>query len=503
MKIENPRLQNIFNYLSKINQTAYKDEYLIANNVLSKNPFFSSLTKNYLLEKQPEKTGFIFKIKKLFRYYIRHFSWSVAYIGKSITHYLSRQNCQIYPENKNLILVDSTIYVKQAINEDTFEDILFPGLLKVLKKQQIPFAITSVLYDSGNLTQLFRAFRFFKKNKIPVLTEYQIMRGTDLLRLLLFLVFYPVSLIRLIKSLGNSYEDQLLTYALWETSDDLVASSYLRLLFGKQLCNLPASKIKCISWYENQARHKSLYKGLHEIPGKVTVIGAQLLIWPESVLNIHPDEEEINSGLVPEKIVVNGPYYLMKNSRISYQIGPSFRYKQLLYFDVSPKSSKHILAVLSAWESEIENAISFLIQFPKNIELHLKFHPSTDIQKYRNRLPDNIKIARNDLYECFKDSKLVLGRSTGALVEAISLGIPSIVLDDNGICHDFIPSHTDGKGLIWDKASSVSEAIEMIERFLLTKADEIESLAKKYKEMFFCEPTREKILEAFELDADY
>jgi hypothetical protein len=503
MKITNPKLQKIFNYLSQVNQTAYKDEFLISNNVLSKNSFSSDLMNNYLLEKEPDKVGFFFKIKKILFYYINNFSWLATYTGKSLIHYLSRQNWQPDPESKNLTLIDSTIYIKRVLSDVEFEDILFPGLQKVLKSQQIPFAFTSVLYDSGNPMQLFRAFRFFKKNKIPVITEYQVVHGAVFFRMLLFLFLYPVSLIRFIKSLGNSYEDQLLTCALWETSDDLVASSYMRLLFGEKLSALPASKIKCISWYENQARHKSFYKGLHNIPGKVAITGAQLLIWPESILNIHLDEEEINTGLVPDKVVVNGPHYLMKNSRISYQVGPSFRYKNLLHFKVSPKNSKHILAVLSNMEKEIESALSFLVQFPENIEMYLKFHPATDTSKYKHRLPFNIKIADDDLYECFKTTKLVIGRSTGALVEAISLGIPTIVFDDNGLCHDFIPPHADGKGLIWEKAFNISEALELIKRFeenLITKSDEIESLTKKYKEMFFCEPSDQKIIEAFDLN---
>ena len=506
MKIANPRLQSIFNYLSKLNQTAYKDEFLIPNNVLSKNPFFSNLTNNYLLKNKPDKAGFFFKTRKLLRYYIRNFSWLVAFTGKSLAHYLSCQNYQPHPENKNLILIDSTIYVKRTTNENSFEDILFPGLLKVLKDLKIPFAITSVLYDSGNLMQLFRAFRFFKKNKIPVLTEYQIIGGIDFLRMLLFLLFYPASLTRFIKGLGASYEDQLLTHALWESSDDIVASSYMRLLFGKRLCALPATKIKCISWYENQARHKAFYRGLHNLPGKVTIFGAQLLIWPESVLNIHTDEEEINSGLVPEKVIVNGSYYLMNNSRIDYRVGPSFRYKKLLHFNISPKNTKHILAVLSAWESEIESAISFLVQFPENIELRLKFHPSTNIKKYKNRLPANIKIVDDDLHECFQTAKLVMGRSTGTLVEAISLGIPTIVIDNNELCHDFIPSNTEGKGLIWDKAFKVSHALELIKHFeknLIMKSNEIKDLAKTYRSIFFCNPTSDKIIEAFELTKDH
>ena len=103
------------------------------------------------------------------------------------------------------------------------------------------------------------------------------------------------------------------------------------------------------------------------------------------------------------------------------------------------------------------------------------------------------------------DSKLVIGRSSGTLVEAVSLGIPTIVLaEGNRLGNDYIPLNIDGRGLIWDKASNVTEAIKLIEQFeqnLKTNSIEIESLAKKYRGMFFCEPTREKIIEAFELDS--
>jgi hypothetical protein len=503
MKITNPKLQKIFNYLSKINKTAYKNEFLITNNVLSKNPFSSSMINNYLLDKQPAKVGTFFKAKKLFLYYKNNFAWLIAYAGKSIIHRMSRQSYQLPTDSHELVIIDTAIYIKRAINGNSFEDLVFPGLLKILKDKRIPFVLTPILYGSGNLAQLFLTLRLIKHKNIPVLTEFQIVRGTDFFKILSFLILYPVSLIRLIKSLGTSCEDQLLTHALWETSDDLVASSYMRLLFGKKLSALPVPKIKCISWYENQTRHKSFYKGLRNTPEKVVIFGAQLLIWPETILNIHPDNDEIAAGTVPDKVIVNGPYYLVHNDQICYQVGPSFRYKKLLHFKVSPKNSKRILAVLSNIEKEIESALYFLVQFPENFEIYLKFHPSTDISRYKHRLPINIKIADDDLYECFKTTKLVIGRSTGALVEAISLGIPTIVLDDNRLSHDFIPPQADGKGLLWEKASNISEALELIKQFdknLITKSDEIESLTQQYKEMFFCEPSDQKIIETFDLN---
>ena len=60
-----------------------------------------------------------------------------------------------------------------------------------------------------------------------------------------------------------------------------------------------------------------------------------------------------------------------------------------------------------------------------------------------------------------------------------------------------------GKGIIWQNASNGTEIVKWVNIFsdlLKAKSDLIHAVAKKHKEMFFCEPTSEKIDEAFELN---
>ena len=95
----------------------------------------------------------------------------------------------------------------------------------------------------------------------------------------------------------------------------------------------------------------------------------------------------------------------------------------------------------------------------------------------------------------------VIGKSTGALVEATSLGIPVINIETHDrLSHDYLPKF--GKGVIWQNASSGAEIVKWVNIFsdlLKTKPSLINAIAKKQKEMFFCEPTDETIDEAFEL----
>jgi len=59
-----------------------------------------------------------------------------------------------------------------------------------------------------------------------------------------------------------------------------------------------------------------------------------------------------------------------------------------------------------------------------------------------------------------------------------------------------------GKGIIWDSAECAADVNKLINKFQYSLNNEKENLAKyanKYKEMFFCEPTEKKIIDAFDL----
>jgi hypothetical protein len=86
-----------------------------------------------------------------------------------------------------------------------------------------------------------------------------------------------------------------------------------------------------------------------------------------------------------------------------------------------------------------------------------------------------------------------LGCPPSILVEAASLGIPAISIENDArgrseFSHSFMPDF--GKGIIWDSASNASEVIDRIRKInslIDQKPEEIAGMGKRYKEMFFCE----------------
>ena len=123
---------------------------------------------------------------------------------------------------------------------------------------------------------------------------------SDYFSLILFIVFYPFKLFKLAKKLGDEYEDNLLRFTLWETSDTTVVKGYLRLLCGRRLAAFPVKQIKCISWFENQSIDKCFYRGLRKGVNKPTIFGAQLAIRPDTLLNFHVDEGEKKCDVIPD-----------------------------------------------------------------------------------------------------------------------------------------------------------------------------------------------------------
>ena len=70
---------------------------------------------------------------------------------------------------------------------------------------------------------------------------------------------------------------------------------------------------------------------------------------------------------------------------------------------------------------------------------------------------------------------------------------------------DYNPLPVYGKGIIWDEAANTAEIEKLLIKFEnalndVDESDRIKKIAGEYKAMFFCEPTDENIIRAYELD---
>ena len=161
-----------------------------------------------------------------------------------------------------------------------------------------------------------------------------------------------------------------------------------------------------ISIYENQVINKNLYKGLRIGKTKIFIYGCQSFIYPFSLLNINADPNEIPHDIVPDKVIVNGDYYLYDN-RINSVIGPSFRYKYIFNYNMEYNKKENLLILLPYIDYECKN----ILQIVRDIDYHkgrifIKFHPTMKIKDYKNLIPKNVKISNNTVTELFQNTKI-------------------------------------------------------------------------------------------------
>ena len=501
LKIENPRLENLYNHLSEAAKNSYSDPLLLSNAVFAKSDLPLSALDDYLEEKEIEPISFLFSLNKIIRYFTKSVGWLFVSWVQGLAHGLSRQKFVPDPQ-KPFTLIDINLTPKEVAQNGDFNDRYFPGLEGKLKSKGMNYAYVPKFFGEENPIIYYKMFRRLKEKKRPVLSNCQLLCSYDYLKMFVFILVYPSRVLRQIGKLGQSQEDNLLRFLLWDTLDYTAVKNFARQLYGRHISGLNVPALQCISWYENQPQDKNFYKGLRSVSGKVKIYGAQLYLWPSTLLNLHVEEAEIDLGLIPDRILVNGNYYLREGGRLNFKIGPSMRYLRLFQTEINPKDKMAFLVLLPFFDYEIDEILKLIGEAGFSVEVFIKFHPATDKKKYVQLLKGKMQIVEDDLYALFNRVGCVIGKSTGALVEAASLGIPVINIETGlGLSHNYLPKF--GKGIIWQSVSSATEVVKwgcVFRGFLKTKPDLIKVIAEKYKAMFFCEPTDQRINEAFELE---
>ncbi len=503
-KTTEQKIKRAYEILSQVSSDAYADFFMLSNQVLSKSPWTNNFLNNYLFQKPPARHSIYEMIIKITRYYFYSMAAFFLYVIAFIIHAAGNAKFKPSYRDDELIVIDTFFLTDEILRTKRFQDKYFPGLETTLIKLKKNYVYLPVFYTLRNPFNLYPLLRILKKNNVPVLSEYQLLSIGDIAYILYFIVVYPWHVIRFSKRLKKrkDYETKLIRSEILDTIGSVTFHSFSRYLQGKKISALPYKKIKIISWYENQVIHKNLYKGLRSNKRKVNLYGSQLFLYANTDLNIIPDENEMIHDVVPDNIVVNGPTFVPETTRLVYRVGPSLRYLNLFNSKMLKNDRDHILALLPYDDDLSANIIRIIAAselFNKN--LLVKFHPASQIGKFKDILSPRFKIVNDNICSLFRISKIAIGCAGGSLIEATSLGIPVVVLNDPKRFHNnILPEY--GRGIIWDEASNADELtiiVNKYEKAIVDNREEIAIVADNYKKMFFCEPTEEKIMEAFDL----
>lgn len=504
--IENTdRLAEARRILSEASRQGYQDIFLLSNRVLSKNPFTNNFLNRFMNNLPAKRLSGAEIFAKLLRYYFSSAKKFCGYLLEFMVYRLNPVNFRPAADaHPQLILIDTYFILNKIEETGAFRDQYFSGLQDLLDKQKKHYAYLPVFVGPKKYLHLRRVLNILKRQKVPVLCEYGLLSFLDLARVIFFIGAYPFRVFGFLKKIpgADEYGAGLLRSELMDTIDTVTFDSFIRYLAGRKTAQLPYRNIEVISWCENQVISKNLYKGLRQAGRKVKIYGAQLFLYSRAHLNIPIDEDEESLGVTPDRVIVNGEFFIPGKTRLDYRVGPSLRYSRLFTYTVTPGPKNDILALLPYSKEDTENILAILrplAGLPGR--LLIKSHPAVPVSGLQNLLPQGAAIVEGDIYKLFETAGIIISSASGTLVEAASLGIPAIVVKNtNGINYNPLPEY--GRQVIWHEASSAAEVQQLIAGLreeLQRNPEKIQNIAREYKRMFFVAPSEEMIAAAFDL----
>lgn len=503
MKISDPHQAALFGLLSRLAREVGRDATLLANPVVAKNTQASSLLETWL-SGHADPPGFWATLGLLARYCLDSLAWLAVYGLSGLLFAWLRPPVPRPTKGRERIFIDVYFLVEQMARLGRFEDHFLPGLAEELSRRGFVHLYAPSLYGLRPRA-LVAALRAAAGQGVPAIFEFHLLRWSDYLRLLLFVPAYAAKVLTLAwRQDSSTFEGAYLRDRLLRSLAVSPLDCHARYLFGRRLGRL-AGDIRLIGWYENQALHKCFYLGLRRGARRVVIHGAQLFVWAPSLLNIHPDPAEVPLGLVPDKVVVNGPLYLDEESPVPQAVGPALRYRRVFEPAATPSGARRPLWLLPYDPGKTRRLLHLLRELPAAAQdAYIKFHPSTRSQGFRDLLPRTSRVVDGDLHDILPAISVVIGVESGGLAESLARSVPVVVPDVDGC--DNNPLVALGRGRIWDTAATPDELLERLERLapvVASRQPEVQALFAAYRDLYFTDPTARVMGEAFDLDRGF
>ena len=531
----------MFEAFSRINSFAYADTRLLANHVLSKTPHCNDVLERYLRGEAPQRFSRLERIRKVIMCWVINLAAYCLLIGERIAQ--ARAGLRALPRimkmQGSITVVDIFLLVHRINMEGKFRDHYLPGLYEALEERGHNCIILARMYGSRNPKVLRKTYDILRAHPQPVLTELELMQFMDWLRLLWFIISFPIVVLRLSRLLTEQGAEGHIRAALVASLDQCYLSGECRRLAARRLHEVLPQSARIISWYENQVVDKCFYRGLAETGNLVRTYAAQLLTWPSTLLNNHADPADAKHQATPAFVAVNGPYYLpeplssLPGAQVNghsgetlevidadnpageplrhyfpyipgaaYGVGPALRYKAVYDFEVEPDPKGPVLFLLSYHPEETRCCLSLAKPIAESgLEAVYKFHPATNVEDFRDLLPPNAALIRGSLEDALKGVSLVVGAGSGALNEAVAMGMPAINVEPaDGLGLNYLPPY--GQGELWERVTTPAE-FQAARTALLEYAQAVgkkrDDNIRTFREMVFCKPSKEKIIRTFDL----
>lgn len=499
MRIRSNRLQQLYSCIEDITAKAYRSIWLIANPVLARSPH-SRLFERCVGEAEDIRFDWKMVLKNVCLYYINN-GWELLSAFRDLLKVRLTTSAPSFPQG-GVVLVDTVLYLEKLKKGEGVPLFNMLPLEGELTNSNTPFALTPGVYGNINDKSVDILSQAISRTAFPVLLWAHIFRFYDVLKLCAFYLGYPFALLKFLVGIERGHLNLLVASEMLSTLAQPVIHSYSRYLYGRGLAREALGKLTVISWCENRAGDKLFYKGLRAGDTEVNVVGVQTFLFPDHYVGCYFNRSDVANGLSPDRLVVNGRYYLPSSIEIPARVGVSMRYKDMLETPALKELGDDVLILLS-YNKEASRRLLELLNLTTcftGLKLLVRVHPSQSCQEWEALLPSSATISSAELVDDIHSAQVVIGTETGALVEAVAFGIPTVEVDTMGPnALMYMPEL--GRDDIWFHARSVEDLEQSFESAKSVPREKRMQFARQFRETFFC-LEKESIMESFGLSRD-
>lgn len=484
-------------YVNIIKLQKKPDVYSVVNTTLIANPYRTNFPENFIFNRYKKENKLKLFIVNTIKYYffncVRFISFFQVFFYYQFLYRKPKYkavNCDVG--------IDVFLLIDKIIKEKKFNESYFSSLYEIFKARKIDFVFIPRLHGISHNPfkahqQLKSFFKIINKDGNRFLFEFELFSFRNFFSLIWMVACYPIKAVRLsIKE--QSLKDKIFNKNLLKDISSQSIDAFSRYIFGKNISNLKNIK-KIYSWSEFQVIERSFNYGIRK-NSDIRIIACQFFVNYPTYLNTEVHDIDELLEYAPHQVLVNGKENLVNNN-IDYQVGVSLRYNQIFKYCREYNGDRTV--ILGSYFIDKTKSV---LRLTKGLgDAFFKSHPVIDTSVFKDSIPKNVQIIREDIYSLFSKAAVIIGTESGSLLEAVVCGVSVIVVaqEDELTANPLVDF---GKGKIWDIVSSEEELrikyMQLLE-FRKKNQGEINLIADWYKNNFFVEPTEENIVKVFEL----
>ena len=503
------KISNIYkeydNLIDLKSESFLNHNYFHSHITFSRNHLIGSeILINLIKKKYPKKKYFHF-IQRAILFYLRniyHFiHWLIYFIyAKLLLKGIKYDECY-----KNKIFIQTFLNSNSVDRRGNLTDNFFAELYNYLNSKSQGYIIIANIFEKiTNFKKRIKLLKNFKKSKKQILTEFDCLSFVDIVKILVFIISFPlVTLSRKFTLKSRSYLDRLFYYDYINSISNASFLTYVQFLFAKKLKKLiKQKKTKIISWNENQLIHRNFLRGIKN--ENITVYGCQYFLKYPSCRWMYFRDKDKKYNVIPDKILVCGKEYLPEKSKLNYSIGSPFRYRNV-YSSIKPKENSKLILVLLPYEQiEAFKIIDFLkkSKLSENYVLHFKIHPSFSdrYEEYKKKFLEKWIILKKN-YD-FSDYNVIITKSSGSIIEYIAQGCTLIILTDNEPLELNPLTNTIGYEINYDYVNNPHEIVSVIKKMINKRKSNFivyQNNVNTFKLKYFSKITEKSLINDFDI----